>query len=82
MVHCVRIAVALAASGDKCQRSIGGFNMSRKMDFEAKYRAGEAKPFDQKNEMFKRQRWDKKFEDRPGRFFSGVRADGRNGTIN
>jgi reductive dehalogenase len=32
--------------------------MPRKMDFETKYDAGNAKPFDQKNEMFKRPRWD------------------------
>jgi reductive dehalogenase len=31
--------------------------MPRTMDFEAKYRAGDAEPFHQKNEMYKRVRW-------------------------
>jgi epoxyqueuosine reductase len=32
--------------------------MPRKMDFETKYEAGNAEPFDQKNDMFKRVRWE------------------------
>jgi reductive dehalogenase len=52
------------------------------MDFEARYEAGEARPFDQRNEMYKRMDWDPKFEGM-WRGFSGViPADGRIGATN
>ncbi|MBW2062491.1 MAG: reductive dehalogenase [Deltaproteobacteria bacterium] len=56
--------------------------MPRKMDFEAKYRAGDAMPFNQKNDMFKRMWWDKKFEGHLRDFNGVIPADGRNGAIN
>jgi reductive dehalogenase len=58
------------------------FKMHRKMDFEAKYRAGEAESFDQKNDMFKRMWWDKKFEGMLRGFNGVIPADGRNGATN
>ncbi|MBW2207662.1 MAG: hypothetical protein JRG79_12185, partial [Deltaproteobacteria bacterium] len=45
--------------------------MSRKMDFEGKYNAKGAGPFHQKNEMFKRVRWDQELK-QMGRAFYGV----------
>ena len=56
--------------------------MPRKMDFEAKYRAGDAEPFDQKNDMFKRMYWDKKFEGLLRGFNGVIPADGKNGATN
>jgi len=56
--------------------------MPKTMDFENKYRAGDAKPFDQKNEMFKRMWWDKKFEGMLGGFNGVIPADGSNGATN
>jgi len=56
--------------------------MPRKMDFEAKYEAHKAQPFDQRNDMYKRMDWEKKFEGM-WRGFSGViPADGKNGATN
>ena len=56
--------------------------MPKKMDFEKKYQAAAAEPFDQKNEMFKRTAWDKQFEGM-WRGFSGIiPADGKNGATN
>ena len=52
------------------------------MDFEAKYQAGAARPFDQKNEMFKRVWWDKKFEEDLRSFQQPIAANGRNGATN
>ncbi len=45
--------------------------MPRNMDFEKKYDAGNAQPFDQKNEMFKRVRWDPELK-KLGRAFYGL----------
>jgi reductive dehalogenase len=45
--------------------------MPRKMDFETRYRADDARPFDQKNEMFKRVRWDPELK-QAGRAFYGL----------
>ncbi|MFH1349641.1 MAG: reductive dehalogenase [Pseudomonadota bacterium] len=45
--------------------------MPRKMDFERKYIAGDAQPIHQKNEMFKRVRWDPELK-QAGRDFYGV----------
>jgi len=56
--------------------------MPRKMDFETKYQAAAAKPFDQKNDMFKRMAWDKKFEGMWRGFNGVIPADGRNGATN
>ncbi len=56
--------------------------MPRTMDFERKYRAGDATPFDQKNEMFKRMWWDKKFAGMLRGFNGVIPADGRNGATN
>jgi len=53
-----------------------------KMDFEAKYEAAKAPPFDQKNEMFKRMDWDERFEDMLGGFHGIIPADGRIGATN
>jgi len=56
--------------------------MPRKMDFEAKYEAAKAPPFDQKNEMFKRMDWDERFEGMMGGFHGVIPADGRIGATN
>ena len=53
--------------------------MPKKMDFETKYRAGDAKSFDQKNDMFKRMWWDKKFEGMLRGYNGVIPADGKNG---
>jgi epoxyqueuosine reductase len=45
--------------------------MPSTMDFEAKYRAGDAAPFHQKNEMYKRVRWDNELK-QLGRDYFGV----------
>ena len=45
--------------------------MPRKMDFENKYKAREAQPFDQKNEMYKRVRWESELREY-GRSYYGV----------
>jgi reductive dehalogenase len=42
------------------------------MDFEAKYRAWDAQPFDQKNDMFKRVRWDPELSHLGDQFFGVV----------
>jgi reductive dehalogenase len=47
--------------------------MPRKMDFEKKYDAKNAQPFDQKNEMFKRPRWDPELQ-KMGQGFWGLIA--------
>jgi reductive dehalogenase len=46
--------------------------MPRMMDFETLYRAGGAQPFDQKNEMFKRVRWDPELRELGMQFFGIV----------
>ena len=56
--------------------------MPRNMDFETKYRAGNAKPFDQKNDMFNRRWWDKQFEWTIRGFHGVIPADGTNGATN
>jgi len=45
--------------------------MPRKMDFEAKYKASGVGPFDQKNEMFKRVRWEPELKQH-GRNYYGM----------
>lgn len=45
--------------------------MPRTMDFETKYRAEDSQPFDQKNEMYKRVRWEPKLK-QLGRDYYGV----------
>jgi len=56
--------------------------MPRKMDFEAKYEAGKARPFDQRNDMYKRMDWDKQFEGMWRGFGGVIPADGRIGATN
>ncbi|UCB50446.1 MAG: reductive dehalogenase [Deltaproteobacteria bacterium] len=45
--------------------------MPRKMDFETKYNARDAQPFEQKNEMFKRVRWEPELRE-AGRSYYGI----------
>jgi hypothetical protein len=42
------------------------------MDFETMYNAKDAQPFDQKNEMFKRARWEEKFRWAGKRYYGMV----------
>jgi len=56
--------------------------MPQKFDFEARYNASAAQPFDQKNEMFKRMRWEEKFAAQADAFRGAIPADGRNGASN
>ena len=45
--------------------------MPRRMDFVTKYNAKDAQPFEQKNEMFKRVRWEPELKE-AGRSYYGV----------
>jgi epoxyqueuosine reductase len=53
--------------------------MPKKLDFEAKYHASAAKPFDQKNEMFKRARREPEMKEILSRVTGELPLNGRNG---
>ena len=53
--------------------------MPSRMDFEAKYKAGDAELFDQKNEMFKRVRWEPELRDAGGSYYGVVTPQDRPG---
>ena len=53
--------------------------MPRRLDFEATYKASAAKPFDQKNEMFKRSRREPELKETLSRMVGELPLDGKNG---
>jgi epoxyqueuosine reductase len=53
--------------------------MPRTMDFETKYRAGNAEPFDQKHDMFKRVRWEPEFRPMARAYYGLVTPQDRPG---
>ncbi|MDY7037334.1 MAG: reductive dehalogenase [Thermodesulfobacteriota bacterium] len=53
--------------------------MPREMDFEAKYRARDVGLFDQKNEMFKRARWDPELKQAGKDFYGVINPKGKAG---